>query len=352
MKSIKELSWNVTEEEYRADPAISYSTLSTFSRETQRIIPFLFDKKEAEALRFGSLVDCLMTEPETLRDRFFIADFPQTSDKISAICKKVYELSGGVRNLLAIGEDTLLKVIQEEAYYPNWKESTRIKDVQTKGEEYYNLLSLAGDKTIMSSEDYERAKSCVDQLRNNPFTHDIFFENPFQEDVEKIYQLKFRTETLAEVPVRCMMDFCIVDHTNKTIRPVDLKTTGKDEEKFEDSFIQWLYMLQGTMYSQILKDILSKDEYFKDFTILPYWFIVINRFNQAPMVWVFDDIFWEGDFLDSETNKVQKGWRRLLTELVWHMNTQQLDYSYDTYQSKGIRQITRLKRYEGNQKGQ
>lgn len=26
MKSIKEIAWNVTEEEYRADPAISYST--------------------------------------------------------------------------------------------------------------------------------------------------------------------------------------------------------------------------------------------------------------------------------------------------------------------------------------
>lgn len=31
MKSIKEIAWNVTEEEYRADPAISYSTLSTFA---------------------------------------------------------------------------------------------------------------------------------------------------------------------------------------------------------------------------------------------------------------------------------------------------------------------------------
>ena len=31
-KSIKELAWNVTEEEYRKDPAISYSTLSRFER--------------------------------------------------------------------------------------------------------------------------------------------------------------------------------------------------------------------------------------------------------------------------------------------------------------------------------
>lgn len=32
MKSLKDISWNVTEEEYRADPALSYSTLSKFNR--------------------------------------------------------------------------------------------------------------------------------------------------------------------------------------------------------------------------------------------------------------------------------------------------------------------------------
>ena len=33
MKSIRDIAWNVSEEEYRADTAISYSTLSRFERE-------------------------------------------------------------------------------------------------------------------------------------------------------------------------------------------------------------------------------------------------------------------------------------------------------------------------------
>ena len=32
MKKLSDVAWNVTEEEYRADPALSYSTLSRFDR--------------------------------------------------------------------------------------------------------------------------------------------------------------------------------------------------------------------------------------------------------------------------------------------------------------------------------
>ena len=39
IKSIKELSWQVDEETYRANPAISYSALATYAREGHRCVP-------------------------------------------------------------------------------------------------------------------------------------------------------------------------------------------------------------------------------------------------------------------------------------------------------------------------
>ena len=61
MKSLKDIAWNVTEEEYRADPALSYSTLSKFNREGFDNLEHLFDKTESPSLLFGSIVDCLLT---------------------------------------------------------------------------------------------------------------------------------------------------------------------------------------------------------------------------------------------------------------------------------------------------
>ena len=73
VKSIKELSWNVTEEEYRKDPAISYSTLSRFEREGWRNLSSLFDKVDSPALLFGSAVDCMLTDGEqAFAERFIV----------------------------------------------------------------------------------------------------------------------------------------------------------------------------------------------------------------------------------------------------------------------------------------
>ena len=57
-KSLKDISWNVTEAEYRADSALSQSTLTRYEREGFNNLSKLFDKIESPSLTFGSAVDC------------------------------------------------------------------------------------------------------------------------------------------------------------------------------------------------------------------------------------------------------------------------------------------------------
>ena len=54
MNTLADISWLVSEEEYRADPALSYSTLAKFAREGFNKIDTLFDKVESPSLTFGS----------------------------------------------------------------------------------------------------------------------------------------------------------------------------------------------------------------------------------------------------------------------------------------------------------
>ena len=86
-----------------------------------------------------------------------------------------------------------------------------------------------------------------------------------------------------------MMDEVIVSHKDKTIIPIDLKTSFHYENEFPISFLQWRYMHQARLYYRILKDNLEKDEYFKDFELLDYRFVVINGDSLKPLVWVFED---------------------------------------------------------------
>ena len=305
-KSISELSLNITEEEYRADPALSYSTLAKFERGGFNELEHLFDKVESPSLTFGSAVDSLLTGGEKeFNDRFIVAEFPAIADSIVNIIKALHRIhSDNYRSLTLIPDSVMLAIIDEHKYQPNWKPETRCKVIKEKGEEYYTLLTLAEDKTILDTQTYQDVLNAVDALKTSESTKDYFFDNnPFNPDVEGFYQLKFKA-TLNGIDYRCMFDRINVYHNLKVIQPIDLKTSYKKEWDFYKSFIEWNYQIQNRLYYRILKEVLSKDPYYKDFKILPYKDIVVNRYSLTPLVWDCDFTFTVGTLRFGENNQI------------------------------------------------
>ena len=45
--------------------------------------------------------------------------------------------------------------------------------------------------------------------------------------------------------------------------------------------------LQARLYWRLIRATMNKDDFFKDYKLLPYKFIVVNRNNCQPMVWDF-----------------------------------------------------------------
>ena len=106
--------------------------------------------------------------------------------------------------------------------------------------------------------------------------------------IERLYQLKFKGEDPEKhTKFRCMADLIIVDYNAKTIQPCDLKTSSHNEWEFHKSMADWRYDIQARLYWRLIKQNIEKDEFFKDFKLLPYKFIVVNRINLQPMVWEF-----------------------------------------------------------------
>lgn len=326
MKSIKELAWNVTEEEYRKDPAISYSTLSRFEREGWRKIGQLYDKQETAALQFGGAVDCLLTDGEVaFKERYFVADFPDLQDSIITIVKALFSTySGQYRSINMIPDVKVSDAAVIFKFQNNWKPETRVKVIKEKGEDYYNLMYLAGDKVILTQAEYNEVLACIEELRSNDVT-EVFFNGSYDESIEKEFQLKFRAEYNG-IPLRCMFDELIVDHVHKIIYPIDLKTTGHPEEEFESSFSKWRYDIQAKLYTYILSEVIKNDEYFSSFKIEHYQFITINRRTLAPVVWEFDNNHSMRDMKDDEGN-VLRNWRKILDDLNYYLEHPQSKYS-------------------------
>lgn len=324
-KSLKELAWNVTEEVYRADPAYSYSTLAKFDREGFNKLDSLFDKVESPSLLFGSIVDTILTDGyDAFEKLFYVAEFPELTDKVKVIVEALFgEYKNTYSSLNSIPNDIIISYTESFEYQRNWKPDTRAKVIKEQGSEYYSLLYLSMDKKIVSTQTYQDAVTCVEQLKSSDATKWYFMEDsPFDDTIERLYQLKFKGE-FDGIPLRIMADLIIVDHANKIIYPCDLKTSYKNEWDFYKSFYEWRYFIQSQLYAEIIRQNIAMDPYFKDFTIANYRFIVVCNKSRTPLVWEYKDTFCASDIVYGKNGQyVCRNWRNLVKELHYYLTKQ------------------------------
>lgn len=306
MNSFGDLSWKVTEEEYRADKALSYSTLAKYERTGFNGLSSLFEKIDTPSLTFGSAVDSIITGGQKEFDeRFMVAEFPSVKPSILPIVKALFSLHAEFYDSLSkIPNDIVITVADDFQFQPNWKPETRAKVIKEQAEEYYKLLYLAQDKTILDTDTYNDVMNTVDVLKTSPATKFYFQDDVPFDNIERLYQLKFKA-TFNSVDYRCMADLIVVMHDNKVIIPVDLKTSSKPEWDFHKSFIDWLYPIQARLYWQIIRFNMMKDPYFREFTLLPYRFIVANRKTLTPLVWEYKDTEKSGTLYYGKNKQIE-----------------------------------------------
>lgn len=307
--TLYDISWKVPESVYRADPALNYSLLSAYER-NGRFDSFehLFDKIESSSLTFGSLVDCLLTDPkEDFEKRFMVAQFPEIGDQLINIAKALFDKFGkpvekgsqeesfGEKfypDFNNIPDEDLSQVGLDCNYYANKRyDKYRVKMIRENCEQYYVLLLAAGNRQVISQTDYDDAVKCVEALNMSPATASIM-SLPDNINYEEFYQLKFKgigqfTPASKPLEYRVMADKIIVDHKRQIVYPFDFKTSYKPEWDFYKSFKEWRYDLQARLYWRVIRYNMDKNPYYKDFKLADYRFIVVNRKTLTPLVWEF-----------------------------------------------------------------
>ena len=300
-KELKDISWLVPEETYRADPALSYSILARYEREGFNKLDHLFDKISTQSLLEGSMVDCLITgSQEEFNELYYVADFPSIGEKEQQIVLALYgKYHDSCEQFSYIPRDAVLLEINNAEWQKNWREDTRVRVLSERVAMYYNLKVQAGSKTVVDRATYDRVTKMVQALKTSPATQGYFADNDPMSPVRRYYQLKFKAK-FKGVNYRVMMDEVVVDYEDKKIIPIDLKTSGSHEWDFQHSFEKWTYMIQAMLYWRVLKANLMNDSYFKDFTLENYRFIVVNKESLTPLVWEFPLTKMVGTLVDKE----------------------------------------------------
>ena len=303
-KELKDISWQVPEGTYRADPALSYSTLAKYEREGFDKLDKLFEHISTPSLTEGSAVDAIITGGvDEFNANFVVLDINVT-DGGKDTCTQLLSTGLPFETFEEIPEELVSQAAKLSGFWQADKwDKIRYKKVLETGNiaEYYNALRHS-DKTILDTKTFESVQAMVRALRESPATSGYFADNDELSPIRRYYQLKFKA-TFEGVNYRIMADDILVDYEKKIIWPTDLKTSGKAEWNFEHSFLQWSYWIQSRLYWRVIKANLMKDDYFKDFTLMPYRFIVVNKYTLTPLVWEFPLTQSVGTLVDDEGNE-------------------------------------------------
>lgn len=163
-------------------------------------------------------------------------------------------------------------------------------------------------------------------IKNDIYLKDIFGQG-IKNGIEYLYQMKIFFNILVEIKgdeyeieMKSMPDLVVVNHNDKTIQPVDLKTSSAPAYDFPDNFIKFRYDIQASVYTCALDHLIDKIPEYTDYQILPYLFVDISREDKVPLVFNYDP--------RSESQKdglafgeyKYKDWVDYLTEMIEYEN--------------------------------
>lgn len=322
MKSLKEYSINMTEPEYHSYPAWSHSLIARYAREGFGSIKNIHEHIEpTEAMRFGSFFDCVLTRNADVDKEYVVvsATIPEAErkalDYISSKTDHAFD---------SLSKEFIDGCCKEAGYYPKWGADAHYSHLEPF-KDYYSLLKSG--KIIVSEKDWRDAIEMEAAFRNNEYLNSLFGTKN-NDKIEYLYQLKFIVYVNIngeKHKLKIMPDLLVVNHEDKTIQPVDLKTSTNPAYEFAESFVRMRYDLEASVYSDVLNVVKNNTEEYRDYAILPYIFVDISRSDKKPLSFIYDQNAPEqvDGFSFSKGDKTfrYKHWRVLLQEMIEYDRT-------------------------------
>jgi hypothetical protein len=315
----------INKENYRAFSAINYSLLSTLSLDPSLVKQ---DKKETDAMSFGSLFDCLLTDKDRFDKEYIVSSVTKPSGQL-----------GEFLDIYLNYEHTDIKEKYDFAYVEMKARNPKLRDgidkfigrMESEALPYLNFLRDSKGKKVISSDDFYLATQMKDSLMTNEFTGKYF-------NMDYTWEIQYQVPLVANLlgyEFKGLLDMMVINHSTKEIYPIDIKTTSDYPNKFQGSVITYNYLIQATLYWDLVQ------ANYPDYKIHDFMFFVSSlKLPNKPYIWWADkDSRIAGRTGYTYNGKYHKGYQPLAEELKWHEETGLWQYSKTTYQNNGLNKI-------------
>lgn len=311
------------------DLKLSYSKLSSFIEGGAKA---LVKKKEltGDGVKEGGLIDCLLFTPDEMLNDYYIFDGIKPTATAGELCDLVFNLFTEIPTV-----DEVVEVSRRHGYWSKVvNPETYIKKFDT--EDFWGYLKSqysSKSKTIITTEQLQRAEEVVEILKSHAYSKAIVAFPTKTQSKYAQYKIEYRYKN---VIFRGILDLLVIDHSAKTVQMIDLKTGAPVAEAFSQSFVKYRYYLQEAVYQHAFKKI-CEDLKLEGYTLLPFQFLYISRFEKLPLVYTVPQKWSEASVkgFTTKAGYVYKGMDQIISDITWHWTNQKFSLSRETYEKEG-----------------
>lgn len=314
---------------YYENLSISNSALSVFSYDPSYfhkvyITKELQDKKESDAMLLGSIIHCMLLEPDEFECRYFVSSV--SPEEMPSGMMLEY-----VKTLATFPE--VDEIAHEAAYIKSGYKISRDKVLENfnKGTFFKKYLEELRDKRqLVSQFMFDSAKMHVENVTNSPYWTKILGDKSLWEEHN---ELEIYWETMIQVegcdivlPMKSKLDHLFVhvgpDNTLE-VKYFDYKTDSqKPIHKYVDSFEYWKTYRQFAFYYLAIHEWVKQK--FPDWKLdIQMYVVPIDVVRNKTVIYKVDSSY------------IAKGMQEIdndLVDLAWHMCTNQWEFPRKIYE--------------------
>nr|DAL04509.1 MAG TPA: Exodeoxyribonuclease 8 [Caudoviricetes sp.] len=233
---------------------ISNSNIGWFLKKGPRYLKEMLDGKEgikASFLDKGTMIHEYILQPEEFWKDYIVLDFAVPKVKQQKDLLEFYANAKMVDPLAS--EDDILLMSYNSAYSNNKSIDKRIQEARELVETYQNYIEYfrnKDSKKVISFADLNMLKTIKKNMEDHKKANELLFKYPETFEVHNEFHINWEypnASTLGDLPCKSLLDRVMIDHTNKKIILVDIKTTA-DVYNFKHSIEEFDYCRQLAYY--------------------------------------------------------------------------------------------------------
>lgn len=312
---------------YSDNTRISNSAIGWFLKKGPRYLKDMLDGKEegisAKYLDKGTMIHMYLLQPEEFWSNYMIIDYekPKTAQQL-AFCEAYFNSNEIVE------EDKLVNAYKASYSGNNMSKDAMLKkakELQLKFAEYIEFLDKNQTYTVISFADLNMLKNIKKNIDSHIKANELLIDQPGVE-CHNEFHINWEAEKQG-VSCKSLLDRVKIDHANKKITLIDLKTTV-DVYNFKHSVEEYDYYRQIAFYILALTWYMKDEGYnIEDYDLEAY--IVAIQSNSNNEVRVFN-MLNEKELLARKDLIADA-----LTEISYHYQTGNWDHTREYYENNG-----------------